>query len=91
MNQNWQHNQRRMIRDRVAFVRFSRNAQPIQFNRVDVRVFGIIEGMDGWGRAITSDFQTESIWEDPIGRRFNSLSDAIQQIHTDRMFQRNGF
>jgi hypothetical protein len=90
MNQNWQHNQRRMIRDRVAFVRFSRNSQPIQFNRVDVVIFNNLGGMDGWGRMIV-ETESRSVWEDPMGRRFNSLNAAIQQIHTDRMFQRNGF
>lgn len=90
MNQNWQHNQCRMIRDRVAFVRFARNAQPIRLNRIDVVTYHVLGGMDGWGRMHVEN-ESRSLWEDPIGRRFSNLNDAIQQIHTDRMFRRNGF
>lgn len=84
MSQSWQHNQRRMVRDRVAFVRFSLNAEPIQFNRVDVRIPGHVEGLDGWGAIREIDSQSRSMWIDPIGRQFNRLSDAIQQIAIDR-------
>ena len=80
----WQFNQRRMVRGNQAWVRF--NSCVIPFVRMDVRIPGFMEGLDGWGNVTEIGAQSQSVWVDPIGRRFQNLDDAFQQVMRDRQF-----
>jgi hypothetical protein len=77
-------NQRRAVFDDCAFVRYSLNESPVRFDRIDVRESGLVEGLDGWGSIRETCASSRTFWIDPIGRRFNSLREAMRSYQVER-------
>ena len=71
-------NQKVKVTDKVAWVAVGKK-HVVCIIRKDVPSF-YIEGQDGWGEINSVKTGTNSYWITPVGKKFNSLKEAISDI-----------